>query len=96
MGHDHKKGAAPAQPRLFLSHSSVSGLKVEQREPVIVRSGSYLASFRDGQVNYNVDACRPPSSLGHVEVIITVKDVRRYDGNKAIERENDIEMRTLV
>lgn len=94
MGHDHKRGGVPAQPRLFLSDSA-GGLKVEQREPVIVRSGSYLASFRNGQVNYNVDACRPPSSLGHVEVIITVKDVRHKVGT-TIKRENEIEMRTLV
>ena len=93
MGHDHKKGALPSQPRLFLAHSSRDGLKVEQREPMLVRSGSFLASFRNGQVNYNVDACRPPSSLGHVELLITVKanKIGKHSYNPA-----EIEMRSLV
>jgi predicted phosphodiesterase len=91
MGHDHKRVASPAQVRLFLSHSSRKGLMLEQREPVVIRSGSYLASYEDGVINYNVDACRPPSSLGHVEVIITVRDVRR-NGVRSIETE----MRSLV
>jgi len=68
MGHDHKRGAIPSTPRLFLSHTSQSGLKVRQRETWAVRSGSYLANFRDGEVNYNVDSCRTPASLGHIEM----------------------------
>ena len=70
MGHDHKRGAVPATPRLFLKNISHGGLKVKQRETWAVRSGSYLASYRDGEVNYNVDSCRPPASLGHVEMRI--------------------------
>jgi predicted phosphodiesterase len=85
MGHDHKRIASPGQPRLFLQNNSRSGLKVEQREPVVIRSGSYLASYEPGVVNYNVDACRTPASLGHVEVIITIRS-----------EPSSIEMRTLV
>lgn len=73
MGHDHKRIASPGQPRLFLRHSSHDGLKIEQREPVVLRTGSFLASFEPGVVNYNVDACRSPASLGHVEVLINIK-----------------------
>jgi len=91
MGHDHKKGALPAQPRLFLQNNNTKGLHVEQREPIIIRSGSFLASYENGVVNYNVDACRPPSSLGHVEVLINVK----RSGVRAA-RDVEIEMRTLV
>ncbi len=89
MGHDHKRIASPGQPRLFLADSS-AGLKVEQREPVVLRTGSYLASFEPGVVNYNVDACRSPASLGHVEVLVKVTNKGTH------ERNLDVEMRTLV
>lgn len=91
MGHDHKRGAVPAQPRLFLRQAIGSELIVEQREPIVLRSGSYLASYENNVVNYNVDACRAPSSLGHVEVLVNVK---RVDHNKNANVE--VEMRTLV
>lgn len=70
QGHDHKRGAMPMTPRLFLVNNSRGGLKVSQRETWAIRSGSYLASFVAGESNYNVDACRMPSSLGHVEVLV--------------------------
>lgn len=73
MGHDHKRIASPGQPRLFLRHSAHDGLRIEQREPVVLRTGSFLASFEPGVVNYNVDACRSPASLGHVEVLVNIK-----------------------
>lgn len=87
MGHDHKRIASPGQPRLFLKNTSRNGLKIEQREPVVIRSGSFLASYEPGVVNYNVDACRTPASLGHVEVIVKIT---RNDSDARIE------MRTLV
>jgi len=87
MGHDHKRIASPGQPRLFLSHSSKTGLTVEHREPIVLRTGSFLASYEPGEVNYNVDACRPPASLGHVEVLVTIK--KRTSGPT-------VEMQTIV
>lgn len=85
MGHDHKRGALPAQPRIFLAKQDrFGGLRVEYREPILIRSGSFLASFKDGCSSYNVDACRPPSSLGHVELLVTVRE------------RGAIEMRSLV
>lgn len=71
MGHDHKRAAVPMSPRLLLDHAPKEGLRVRQKEVWAVRSGSFLASFRDNEVNYNVDACRTPCSLGHVELRLT-------------------------
>ncbi len=88
MGHDHKRIASPGQPRIFLANHSQHGLRLEQREPVVLRTGSFLASYENGVVNYNVDACRSPSSLGHVETIITI--------TKPKNAERVIEIRTLV
>lgn len=94
MGHDHKRAAVPGQPRLFLRHSSAGGLEVESREPVVLRTGSFLASYEPGVVNYNVDACRSPSSLGHVEVLINVKCTMNPRPKRS--RQVEVEMRTLV
>ena len=83
MGHDHKRGAVPATPRLYLTNSSRDGLKVKQRETWAVRSGSYLKSFEPGVANYNVDSCRSPVSLGHVEMRVRFdcKDSTRLNKN---------------
>ncbi len=74
MGHDHKRGAIPATPRLFLHNSSAAGLRVRHRQQWIVRSGSYLASYEPGVSNYNVDAARGPCSLGHIELLIEMHE----------------------
>jgi hypothetical protein len=93
MGHDHKKAGTPGQPRLFLSHSSKNGMKVEQRETVLIRSGSFMKGYEDGKINYNVDSCRSPGTLGHVEVLVTLKSkYKRLDRDNGVE----IEMRSLV
>jgi hypothetical protein len=80
MGHDHKRGGMPNTTRIFLENNANGGLKVRQQEAWAIRSGSYLASFRAGESNYNVDACRMPASLGYVELL--VKLVRHRDGGK--------------
>jgi predicted phosphodiesterase len=80
MGHDHKRGVVPTTPRIYLDHSARDGFKVRHKEVWIARSGSFLASYRDGEVNYNVDAGRLPSSLGHVEMIFTAHHIGRKDG----------------
>lgn len=71
MGHDHKRAAVPAQPRLYLSPCANGEMKIKQRQAYLVRSGSYLASYVPNEKNYNVDAGRGPSSLGHVELLLT-------------------------
>ena len=90
MGHDHKRGAMHTTPRMFLENNSRGGLKIRNRESLAVRSGSYLASFRPSEANYNVDACRPPSSLGHVEVLV------RFNHRGYKERHIETQIRCLA
>ena len=66
MGHDHKRGVAPGISRLRLCETA-GRLSVKQRVPWLGRTGSFLKGFEDGQVSYNVDACRNPNALGWIE-----------------------------
>ncbi len=93
MGHDHKRGALPATPRLHLA-SSTEGLKVKHRQQWLVRSGSYLASYEPGVRNYNVDAARGPCSLGHVELIFTLLDSNHDKSGK--DRTFEIKIEALT
>ena len=70
MGHDHKRGVFPASPRLSLVHTK-NGIKLKERQSWLIRSGSFLKAYEDGQQSYNVDSARGPSSLGWVELEIT-------------------------
>ena len=91
MGHDHKRGAVPTTPRLFLRNNQASGLEVMQRETWAIRSGSYLASLRPNEVNYNVDCCRTPSSLGHVEIRIKfIKKDKQVNGKTKTDVQKSI------
>lgn len=79
MGHDHGRMVVPAKPRMRLGTSGNGcGLKVKERQQWLIRSGSFLASYAHGKSSYNVDAARGPSSLGHVELEITL--VRHHSG----------------
>ena len=89
MGHDHKRAGVPGMPKLYLKNTSKGGLKICEKQPYVIRSGSFLASYEDGKPNYNVDAGRGPCSLGHVELLITPKchgkrehgaELRHFDG----------------
>lgn len=73
MGHDHKRGVIPANPRVSLESctKSESTLRLRERQQWLVRSGSFLLAYEDGKTSYNADACRGPCSLGHVEIEIT-------------------------
>ena len=79
MGHDHKRIAAPATPRMYLDNDSKLGLKIKQRECWAVRSGSYVAAYRPGETNYNVDACRLPASLGYIEMRVKFSHVHKAE-----------------
>ena len=95
MGHDHKRGAVPSTPRLYLDSTRTVDMKIRQRETWAVRSGSYLANFRDGEVNYNVDSCRMPASLGHVEMRVRFgRDRRGVSKNDAGEVTHQIRFLT--
>ncbi len=73
MGHDHGRMAVPAKPRMRLGTSGGGQkLRVKERQQWLLRTGSFLASYVDGTASYNVDAARGPSSLGHVELEISV------------------------
>lgn len=71
MGHDHKRGVIPQNPKIRLEHSPKGGLVVKSRQQWLGRSGSFLASYKPGTRDYNVDAARGPCSLGHIEFEIT-------------------------
>lgn len=71
MGHDHSRGVVPAKPRLRLTHGSV--LSVKERQPMLGRTGSFLKAYEPGMVNYNVDVCRSPVSLGWIEFDLTIE-----------------------
>lgn len=71
MGHDHKRAVVPAIPRLRLRMPKRGEPTVNSRQQWLARTGSFLASYEPGEVNYNVDAGRAPCSLGHVELEIT-------------------------
>lgn len=80
MGHDHKRGVVPGTPRLFLASDRRNAcLRLCQRDTWVIRSGSYLKSYEPGRVNYNVDAQRSPSNLGHIELIITLHTNDKHD-----------------
>ncbi len=74
MGHDHKRSVVPANPRLHLEHSSRSGLILRQKQQWLMRTGSFLKAYEDGEVSYNADAARGPCSLGHVELEVTYQN----------------------
>lgn len=72
MGHDHKRGCVALTPRLQLNSTGNTGeLNVKERQPWVGRTGSFLKAYENGRVSYNVDACRPPASLGWIEFEIT-------------------------
>ena len=68
-------------PRLTLEHGRGHALRLRHRDGWLVKSGSFLASYADGVANYNVDAGRGPSSLGHVELEVTPISTRNEDGH---------------
>ena len=84
-GHDHKRGVWPINPRLTLEQDAKSGLRLKHRDGWLVKTGSFLAAYEDGVANYNVDAGRGPSSLGHVELEITPIDQSGPGGVKIRE-----------
>ncbi len=68
MGHDHNKGCIPGKPKLKLNSAGPSAeLSVKERTPWYGRTGSFLKAYENGEVSYNVDACRSPLALGWIE-----------------------------
>lgn len=83
MGHDHKKGCIPSSPRIRLTDSPKSGVKLSERSPWLGRTGSFLKAYEPGEVSYNVDAGRSACALGWIEFEVSLMregtgDRRRY------------------
>jgi predicted phosphodiesterase len=91
MGHDHKRGVMPATPRFSLQPGAKNGLKLKAKQAWLIRSGSFLHAYEDGEASYNVDSARGPSSVGHVELEITLH--RR--GARDEEKNLDLEVRGI-
>ncbi len=68
------------------------GLRLKERQQWLLRTGSFLAAYVDGESSYNVDAGRGPSSLGHVELEITLNAPRDGAGYRVV----DIEIRGIA
>lgn len=81
MGHDHKRGIVPSNPRICLEEHGGS-LVVKERQSWIARTGSFLAAYSDGMTSYNVDAARGPCNLGHVTALITPRRSRENGEDK--------------
>lgn len=72
MGHDHRRGAVPSNPRLRLIGGKGNALPLlRERTPWLGRTGSFLKAYEPGKVSYNVDAARSACSLGWIEFDIT-------------------------
>ena len=93
-GHDHRRGAWPANPRLHLSQNAKdpeSGLRLKSRQQWLVKSGSFLMAYEDGRASYNVDVGRGPCSLGHAEIEVTLRRNEREG-----ENERSLELRGIA
>jgi hypothetical protein len=89
MGHDHRRGIVPKNPKLRLVHNTrTGGVGLKAREIWLGRTGSFLKAYEPGRVSYNVDAARSPSSLGWVELEIT--PVRKQVDRKPGRRGEDV------
>jgi hypothetical protein len=71
MGHDHKRGVVPSNPRIKISRGNGGKLHVKERTPWLGRTGSFLKAYENGSVSYNVDCGRSPASLGWIEFELT-------------------------
>lgn len=78
MGHDHKRGAVPANPKIALSKS----MRIVEKQQWLGRTGSFLAAYQNGISNYNVDSARGPCSLGWIEFDISMSRLVPCVGEK--------------
>jgi len=90
MGHDHKRSAIPANPKLHLMGHGKDGLRVKEKQQWLLRTGSFLKAYENGHSSYNVDAARGPCSLGHVELEFTYR-IATKDG----ERQSTLDVRGI-
>lgn len=81
MGDNHQKGIVP-KSRIKLSgqHNLIS----KQYKVLLIRTGSFLESYEDGQQSYVVDMNLPPTDLGVVKIELTPR-CKRIEGGKRDE-----------
>ena len=87
QGHDHKKFIT-TKSRLYLTQSMV----VKHKTIFFVRSGSFLAAYKEGQASYIVDIARGPAELGAPAIELRVKRSKLGGGKKTMH----VEMRGIL
>lgn len=68
-GHDHKRGAWPDTAMGI--QSGKNGLSIKQKRQWLIRSGSFLRAFVDGQSTYAVGRLYKPTELGTVKIDVS-------------------------
>lgn len=84
MGHDHNAGAVEL-PCIEIKQGQGDHYKIVERQRIVGRSGSYLASYEKGKPSYAVDAMMRPSTLGCLHVILVPQRenfMRRKDAGR--------------
>lgn len=84
MGHNHKAGAITL-PSLNFDHGMGGKWRIKAFDRIIARTGSYLKSYEAGTKNYAHDALYRPSTLGGIELLVTVARTQENCGGKRRE-----------
>lgn len=66
-GHDHRKVAVPLST-LWVGDCCSQGLKLKQKRQWLIRSGSFLRGYVDGESSYIVSKMLRPTDLGIVKI----------------------------
>lgn len=78
-GHDHRKVAVPLST-LWVDKACSQGMKLKQKRQWLIRSGSFLRGYMDGESSYIVSKMLRPTDLGIVK--IKCKISRCLSGNE--------------
>jgi hypothetical protein len=70
MGHSHHKAAVTAGSKLFLKGYG-KNMSVQYKKQWLVRTGSFLRGYVDGETSYVADAAMRPTDLGVIKIILT-------------------------
>lgn len=79
MGHDHRKVAVP-MTTLWAERQVRGKMKLKQKRQWLMRSGSFLRGYIDGEASYIVGKILAPTDLGIVKIKCGFTRVR--DGNE--------------
>jgi len=73
MGDDHKRGIMPTGDQLRMQFRG-AGLEIQSRTQYVGRTGSFLRGYVDGKSGYVTDKALTPTSLGTVELELTLQE----------------------